>query len=175
MKKTTKKVVAKTTKKTKKISKKGNKMSVGYGVLNGSTGKKMDIKSLPEDIRKVIDGIAKQFENIGVEVENMEDIDNLSTDHFVPTSKERVEEVKQEAEEICRNGKRGFMIQGLVVTDPKAPKDCVASVKGICKVNNVPTEYILLSIIQHLGISRQEAISILSDNKYEVRDNPNKW
>lgn len=179
MKKTTKKSapvkVKKLVKKTKKPeeSSKGKKI-VGYKVLNGHTMKDMDMNQLPADIRKVIEGISKQFGKIGVEVEMIGEGES-DTNYFIPTSPERFAEVQKESEEICVKGKKGFMFQGTIVDDPNLPKECVASVKGICKMNNVPAEYVLLSMVKHMGMSNQDAIAILSDKKYLVRDNPNKW
>lgn len=87
---------------------------------------------------------------------------------FSPFTKERFDQVVDKMRSVAIDGEDGFVIVGKKIKPLNSSPHTVGAVLGTLKVNNVHPAHVLLTVIEEMGLTRDQAIKLISDSRYDT-------
>ncbi len=135
-----------------------------------------------EKIEAIIGGLVETLKKKGIDIESI--VPNCGNPNcpvhgnlnqaskFIPSTKEQVDKAQKTVYDVMVNGASGFIYIGKSIDTklPNEPKNSVGGMVGTLKVNRISSVHILLSLINQLGLTEEEAVNAITDPAYGVEN-----
>lgn len=181
----------KTIKKSKTSKKPKAKAKIVILKKNGGIITDLGGKKIPKGVKSVIDGLVAHLRKSGVvtdfagtgcgnpdcPVHGTHGLMKGETPYFVPMPKSQLDRTLKDVVDIASKGATGIVYVGRLLKGNEIKNIPVYSnrakvfqgaLRGSLKINQLSKQHILLSLISKFGITREEAVNIITDPTYQI-------